>query len=106
MTRYTPEYEAMLCRWYRSLALPAVSGVIGLYLFSSWGVKNAPTLPASLGSLQGIVDVLPLVFWIGGIGGAIIQSFRFHRCPACDARIERGNKGACRSCGVSFGYES
>ena len=106
MVTYTPEYETMQRRWLKSLIIPAIAGVLGLYLFSAWGIFNVPTLPASLAFAQGSLSALPLALWIAGIAGAIIQTFRYRRCPECGTPIERGNKGACQRCGLSFGYES
>jgi hypothetical protein len=106
MVTYTPEYEAMQRRWLKSLIVPVIAGVFGLYLFSEWGISNIPTLPPALAFAQGSLNALPLGLWIAGIGGAIIQTFRYRRCPECGTFIERGNKGACRNCALSFGYES
>jgi hypothetical protein len=104
MITYTPEYEAVRRRWRRSLVVPVLLGVAGIFLFSRWGPLNTPLLPAALQFFQPVVNVLPLALWIGGIGGAILQTRRNLRCPECGTSVENGNKGACRNCGLSFGY--
>jgi hypothetical protein len=105
MTTYTPEFEAVRKRWLRSLVVPVLCGVLGLVLLAKWGALNMPVLPVGLRALQPVVNVLPLALFIIAIGGGIFQTRRYLRCPECGTSLENGNKGACRNCGLSFGYE-
>jgi len=106
MITYTPEFNAMRKRWIRALVVPCLATILGIYLFSAWGTHRIPTLGDGWSFVQPFLDVLPLALFIGGVGGGLIQTFRKYRCPACGRLIERGNKGACRGCGISFGYWS
>ena len=106
MTKYTPEFEAMRVRWLRSLLVPGLLLALGIWLFSRWGVLHVPTLPWHLPFVQSVMDVLPLLLIFGGFVGIIVQTFRLYRCPECGTPIELGNKGACQSCGTSFGFSS
>jgi len=101
MVTYTKEFRAMRFRFFRAVAIS-----IATVVASIWLTRFIPPLPHSPYALQRLLDALPLILGIAGIAVVTFQTDRLYRCPSCGVRIDRGNKGACRACGLSFGYES